>query len=141
MNTIDPTGAKTYTNLGGQSQKRSELNMDTFLRLLTVQLANQNPLEPMNDRDFFAQMAQLGQVEGMDDLKSSISSMQGAALIGKTVSAVRPLTDATSGGVNSIVTGTVDRITVRDGKQILGLKEPNGGIVEVEIGNIREIRD
>lgn len=137
---IDPTGARTYTNMGGQAQQKSELNMDTFLRLLTVQLANQNPLEPMNDRDFFAQMAQLGQVEGMDELKASMSQMQGAELIGKTVTAVRPMTDATSGGVNSLVTGKVDRITNRDGKQILGVKEANGGIVEVEITSIREIR-
>jgi hypothetical protein len=66
--------------------------------------------------------------------------MQGAELIGKTVTAVRPMTDATSGGVNSLVTGKVDRITNRDGKQILGVKEANGGIVEVEITSIREIR-
>ncbi|MFM9872017.1 MAG: flagellar hook assembly protein FlgD [Fimbriimonadaceae bacterium] len=140
MNTIDPTGANTYTNFGGVPKAKSELNMDAFLRLLTVQLANQNPLEPMNDRDFFAQMAQLGQVEGMDGLQSSLDTLNGAAMIGKTVTAVRPMTDANSGGVNSLVTGTVARITMRDGKQILGLKEANGGIVEVQIGSIREIK-
>ncbi len=139
MNAIDPTGANTYSNMGGKAAAKGELNMDTFLRLLTVQLANQNPLEPMNDRDFFAQMAQLGQVEGMDGLQESLNTLNGAAMIGKTVTAVRPMTDADSGGVNSLVTGTVTRITVRDGKQILGLKEANGGIVEVEMGGIREI--
>ena len=113
--------------------------MEVFLRLLTVQLANQNPLEPMNDRDFFAQMAQLGQVEGMDDLKAGMNTLNGAAMIGKTVTAVRPMTDANSGGTNSLVTGTVSRITMRDGKQILGIREANGGIVEVEMANIREI--
>jgi flagellar basal-body rod modification protein FlgD len=102
-------------------------------------LANQNPLEPMNDRDFFAQMAQLGQVEGMDGLQSSLDTLNGASMIGKTVTAVRPMTDANSGGVNSLVTGTVARITMRDGKQILGVKEADGGIVEVQIGGVREI--
>lgn len=140
MNTIDPTGANTYTNMGGKPMAKSELNMDAFLRLLTVQLANQNPLEPMNDRDFFAQMAQLGQVEGMDGLQASLDTLNSAAMIGKTVTAVRPMTDADSGGVNSLVTGTVTRITMRDGKQILGLQEANGGVVEVQIGGIREIK-
>ncbi|QYK53585.1 MAG: hypothetical protein KF824_01535 [Fimbriimonadaceae bacterium] len=139
MNAIDPTGALTYTNIGGQAVKKSDLDMDTFLRLLTVQLANQNPLEPMNDRDFFAQMAQLGQVEGMDSLKTSMDTLNGATMIGRTVTAVRPMTDVNSGGANSLVTGQVTRITMRDGKQILGLREANGGIVEVEIGNVREI--
>lgn len=140
MNPLDPTGAQTFTNFGGAPKAKSELNMDAFLRLLTVQLANQNPLEPMNDRDFFAQMAQLGQVEGMDGLQSSLDTLNSAAMIGKTVTAVRPMTDANSGGVNSVVTGTVARITMRDGKQILGLREANGGIVEVQIGSIREIK-
>ena len=140
MNTIDPTGAKTYTNFGGQSKAKSELDMEAFLRLLAVQMANQNPLEPMNDRDFFAQMAQLGQVEGMDKLNSGMDTLNGSSMIGKTVTAVRPMTDANSGGVNSLVDGQVVRITMRDGKQILGVREGNGGIVEVEIGNVREIR-
>lgn len=140
MNSIDPTGALTYTNAGGAPKAKSELNMDAFLRLLTVQLANQNPLEPMNDRDFFAQMAQLGQVEGMDDLKASLNTLNGSAMIGRTVTAVRPMTDAgNTTGTNSLVTGIVERITNRDGKQIVGLREANGGLVEVEIGNIREI--
>lgn len=140
MNPIDPTGALRYTNSGGAPKAKSELNMDAFLRLLTVQLANQNPLEPMNDRDFFAQMAQLGQVEGMDDLKASLNTLNGSAMIGKTVTAVRPMTDAgNTTGMNSTVTGTVERISNRDGKQILGIRERNGGIVEVQIGNVREI--
>lgn len=139
MSTIDPTGAQTYTNFGGGSKAKSDLDMSAFLQLLTVQLSNQNPLEPMNDRDFFAQMAQLGQVQGMDDLKSSLNTLNGSAMIGKTVTAVRPMTDADAGGVNSLVTGTVSRITMRDGKQIIGVKEANGGIVEVELANVREI--
>ena len=138
--TADQTGKNTYTNMGGQAVKKSELDMNTFLRLLTVQLANQNPLEPMNDRVFFAQMAQLGQVEGMDELKAGMETMNASAMLGKTVTAVRPMTDVNSGGVNSLVTGTVDRMTVRDGKRIVGIKEANGGIVEVEMSAIREIR-
>ena len=44
---------------------RPEMDMTMFMRLLTVQLLNQNPLEPMSDGDFFGQIAQLGQVQGM----------------------------------------------------------------------------
>lgn len=139
ITTTDPTGAYTYSNMGGASKSKGDLDMDVFLRLLTVQLANQNPLEPMNDRDFFAQMAQLGQVEGMDELKAGLATLNGSSMIGKTVTAVRPMTDANSGGTNSLVQGQVTRITMRDGKQLLGIREANGGIVEVELANVREI--
>lgn len=118
---------------------KSELNMETFLRLLTVQLSHQNPLEPMGDRDFFAQMAQLGQVEGMDDMKASLEVINAAGLMGKTVTAVRPMTSENSNGVNSLVTGEITKITMRDGKRIISLREGNGGLVEIEMGNIKEI--
>ena len=122
---------------GEVKQAKSELDMNTFMRLLTVQLANQNPLEPMNDRDFFAQMAQLGQVEGIGKLQSSMEMSQAAGMIGKTVTAVRTLTD---NGENSLVTGTVQKVSLKDGERIITIKDQvNGGLVDVKIGNIREV--
>ncbi|HRJ26462.1 MAG TPA: flagellar hook capping FlgD N-terminal domain-containing protein [Fimbriimonadaceae bacterium] len=138
MNISDTTfDYQSYYGLRNPAPK-SELNMDTFLRLLSVQMANQNPLEPMNDRDFFAQMAQLGQVEGMDKMNDSLKVTQAASLIGKKVTALRPMTDSGS-GQNALVTGTVTRLTVRNGEYFIGLKESNGGIVEVRVDSIREV--
>jgi flagellar hook assembly protein FlgD len=95
----------------------------------------------MNDRDFFAQMAQLGQVEGSDKMQKRLDMMQATSMMGKTVDALRPMTDENSGGVNDIVTGEVVRMTVKNGERMLGIKEANGGIVEVRMENIREIRN
>lgn len=138
MTAIDPVGASYY----GVTPKtaKSELDMDTFMRLLTVQLANQNPLEPMNDRDFFAQIAQLGTVQGIDKLKSSIDVSQATNLMGKTVTALRPMTESGL-GENSTVTGIVRRLTVRGGEHILGIQEPDGGIVEVKMAHVREVTE
>jgi len=120
-------------------EPKAELDISTFIRLLTVQLANQNPLEPMSDRDFFAQMAQLGQVEGMDKMRDSMEMTQASALMGKTVTALRPMTDTGSGGENNIVSGKVVRLTIRQGEQYLGLQEPDGGIVDVRMSAVREV--
>lgn len=136
---VDPINAREIFGLN-PAQKKSELNMETFMRLLTVQLANQNPLEPMNDRDFFAQMAQLGQVEGTDKMLDKLNVLQASSLIGKTVDAVRPMTDSGSDGTNSIVTGTVSRMTVKNGEYYLGIKQADGGVVEVKFDAIREVR-
>lgn len=136
MDVTPVDGAKFY-GLKPNTPK-SELNMETFLKLLTVQLANQNPLEPMNDRDFFAQMAQLGTVQGVERMNRSLDVTQAANLMGARVTAVRPMTEG-SEGQNSLVTGTVVRLSVRDGQYWLGLQEPNGGLVEVRQSNIRQI--
>lgn len=135
-----PDTSFDYKNYYGLTNppKKSELNMKTFMTLLSVQMANQNPLEPMNDRDFFAQMAQLGQVEGMDKLNDSLQVAQASGLIGKRVTAVRPMTESGLSD-NSTVTGTATRLTVRNGEYFLGIKEANGGIVDVSLSAIREV--
>ncbi len=119
---------------------KSGMDMDMFMRLLTVQLLHQNPLEPMSDGEFFAQMSQLGQVQGMDKLNDSMDTLQGASLIGKTVSAVRPYSELYF-GQSPVVTGTVVELTVRNGERFLGLKEADGVIVEVNMTAIQSIRE
>ena len=134
MNPI--AGLNTNGAYGTVSAPKSELNIETFMRLLTVQLANQNPLEPMGDRDFFAQMAQLGQVEGMEKIQGSLEMDRAAGMLGKTVTAVRTLTEH---GENSLVTGVVQKVALKDGDRVITIKETNGGLVEVKIANIREV--
>lgn len=140
MSSVIPVNGGDYFGLNGAKKAKSDLDMETFLNLLVVQLANQNPLEPMNDRDFFAQMAQLGQVQGLDKMQDSMEISQAANLMGKTITALRPMTDSDT-GQNSLVTGKVVRMQVVDGERILGIKEANGGIVDVKMENIREINE
>lgn len=131
----------TFAPTGSQVKSKNQLDFETFLRLLTVQLSTQNPLEPMNDRDFFAQMAQLGTVQGMDELNKTSEMTQASNLLGKEVLALRPMTEEGSGGENGFVTGRVERVTVRNGETILGVREEGAeGIVEVKLANVREVR-
>lgn len=136
MSYVTPVNGYNYG--ASTPRAKSELDMETFLNLLVVQLANQNPLEPMNDRDFFAQMAQLGQVQGLDKMQASLDISQAATLMGKTVEAVRPQ-DAGNVGKESTVTGKVVRLQIVDGTRILGVQEANGGIVDVPMESIIEV--
>lgn len=120
--------------------EKSKLDMNAFMKLLTVQLSNQNPLEPMNDRDFFAQMAQLGQVQGMDQLQKSMQVSQAAALMGKTVVAVRPMSESGLDD-NYLAMGVVTRLVVKNGEQRLVLREANGGEVEVGFASIQSVQE
>lgn len=121
-----------------ETKPKSDLDMETFLKLLAVQMANQNPLEPMNDRDYFAQLAQLGTVKGMDGLEKAMTMGQAASMLGKTVTAVRP-GSATTAGQNALVVGVVQNITVRDGKTFLQVQEADGGVADVELGSILDV--
>jgi flagellar basal-body rod modification protein FlgD len=120
-------------------KKKKDLDMETFMRLLTVQLANQNPLEPMNDRDFFAQMAQLGQVEGMDKLNKQANIDQAQTLMGKRITAARSgaTTDPTK---SPTVEGIVRRLAIINGNHKLMVEEADGGLTEVDINSIQSVQ-
>jgi flagellar basal-body rod modification protein FlgD len=121
------------------AKEKSKLDMNEFLQLLAVQMENQNPLEPMNDRDFFAQMAQLGQVQGMDQINKNLEVTQITSLIGKTVTAVRPMSE-TGTGFNEMVEGKVTSMVVKNGQYYLGVTEANGGLVEIQVAAIHSVK-
>ena len=46
----------------------SVLGKDAFLELLVTQLQNQDPLNPMDDKEFIAQLAQFSSLEQMSNV-------------------------------------------------------------------------
>jgi flagellar basal-body rod modification protein FlgD len=58
-----------------QEGKKNDLDKDAFLRLLTTQLANQDPLNPIEDREFIAQLAQFSSLEQMQNLNKNVQKM------------------------------------------------------------------
>ena len=51
------------------------LDRNAFLTLLTTQLQNQNPLDPMENEAFVAQLAQFSQLEATTQMSSSLEAM------------------------------------------------------------------
>lgn len=64
--------------LSNQNQMRegsSELDKDAFLKILMTQLTNQDPLDPMKDQDFVAQMASFSQLEQITNMASGFENI------------------------------------------------------------------
>ena len=68
------------------------LGQDDFLKLLVAQLSAQDPLNPQNDSDFIAQMAQFSSLEQTKGMQSSLSALlaqqdfaQASAVLGHEV--------------------------------------------------------
>lgn len=95
MPTIDPS-----LYLKNQSTTReapdNNLGKDDFLRILMAQLQNQDPTNPMDDREFISQLAQFSALEQTMNMATAINQLvqsqqfnpivQHSHLIGKTVS-------------------------------------------------------
>ena len=97
------------------SSGMGSLDQDAFLRLLITQLRNQDPMSPMADEDFIAQLAQFSSLEQMQQLnagfdafgKSAVAT-QAFAMIGKTI-------DYADYSTGSVLTGLVDSVSFVDG--------------------------
>ncbi len=55
-----------------------EMGQQAFLLLFTTQLKNQNPLDPMDNQNFVAQLAQFSQLEASQSMKSSMDTLVNA---------------------------------------------------------------
>lgn len=54
---------------------KNSLGKDAFLLLLVTQLQNQDPLKPMDDKEFTAQLAQFSSLEEMKNISKSIDGL------------------------------------------------------------------
>lgn len=62
---------------GAASDPKIDANFDTFLSLLTAQLRNQDPLEPVDSTDFVAQLAQFSAVEQQVQTNDALAEILG----------------------------------------------------------------
>jgi flagellar basal-body rod modification protein FlgD len=85
------------------------LNKDDFLKLLLTELKYQDPLNPTDDKQFIAQMAQFSSLEQMQNLNKSMSMTQGYGLLGKYVKASNDHDDG------SELEGIVDAVIMKSG--------------------------
>lgn len=72
------------------AKKQDTLGKDQFLSILVTQLRNQDPMQPLQDKEFIAQMAQFTSVEQLMNMSTELSLMRqnigsASSLIGKTI--------------------------------------------------------
>jgi flagellar basal-body rod modification protein FlgD len=107
------------------------LGRDQFLQLLVTQLQNQDPLDPVSDKDFIAQLAQLSSLQGIQDLNANFGEMlklqqltQGSSLIGRTVE-YTPADDQPN------TSGVVRSLTVENGQFLLQIGSDRVGLDQI----------
>jgi flagellar basal-body rod modification protein FlgD len=135
MTNVTGTQSTSTAMTSAISNPKSSLGKDDFLKLLTTQLGHQDPMNPMDDKDFMGQMAQFSALEQTTNMAKTLGQLatssqvsQGVSLIGRTVNWVD--VDAQKTGF-----GQVSGVTMKDGQVLVRVGEdevPPTAITEVE---------
>ena len=137
---MDIPGISSSDSFSGALSGSQQLDKSAFMKLLVSQLQHQDPMEPVANEEFVAQLATFSSLEQLEGLNQNVVAMialnqsnallsqltQSSALIGKEVSWL--------GQDESTHTGTVESVKIVDGLAVLridGQDVPLAAVTEV----------
>jgi flagellar basal-body rod modification protein FlgD len=117
-----------------QTRKRDTLNQADFIKLFVTQLRFQDPMNPLDNNQMAAQMAQFSSVEALENMNQSLKTMAAyqtstsnvllAGLIGKKVEAAGHQLSVGQGAVSE---GSYQ--LARNGRVSVQIYDPSGRLV------------
>lgn len=112
---VQGVSAASNTSAASQVSDNGRLGKKEFLQLLATQLQYQDPLSPMDDREFAAQLAQFSALEQMVELTRWSQLTYGLGLVGQQI---RYQTDE-----GEEATGLVQAMRIANGIPVLSVGE------------------
>jgi len=131
----DVVDGKVDISESSQDKERkvgSQLGKDDFLLLLVTQMKYQDPLQPTDNTEYVAQLAQFSELEYMQNMMDITQHTSAFTLVGKY--AYAETTSLT--GTTQKEEGVVDFVTMKDGEAYVTI---NG--VEFKYDDVVEVRD
>lgn len=134
---VDAIGGNVSSTVSGLSQSR--LTQDDFIKLFLTELTYQDPLEPINNREFLAQMAQFANLEqtrisneNSNNLVAMNATAQSLGILGRQVEVE---------GEQGSVIGTVSSIVFSPSGPVITVKKTDGTVVpNIRLSQIKLVR-
>lgn len=124
--------------------QEKDTKQSDFMNLLVTQLQNQDPLDPVSNEDFIAQLAQLESLDETKKIAKAMSNMiqaqefsSAGTMIGKTVKGVVFGPEGAATEVN----GIVKSISQKDGVVKVNVQKDGGNSVSLSLNEITEIKE
>jgi len=127
-NTNNPSGASSVDAI-------NDIDMNTFLKLMITELQQQDPLNPLDNKDMLNQIAQIRAVGASDQLTKTLNSV----LLGQNITSATNLIGAdisalTDGG--EAITGVVNRVAIDKGVPKIHIENTPGLLPSVADGDV-----
>lgn len=131
-------GTSASQQPSGSKDAINNIDLDVFLKLMIKELQNQDPLNPLDNRDMLAQISQIREVGATDKLTQTLDSV----LLGQNIASATNLIGAEITALsddNQQVEGVVKRVTIAGGLPKLQVEDstvakPSGTEGKVDAG-------
>ncbi len=121
------------------ASQSSNIGIEDFLKILTSQLNNQDPLKPIENQEFVAQIAQFADLEQSRQLNVKLDTMLGYQSAMQSVGMLGRSVDVDQGG--GLVTGKVTALDVSSGTPLMTVSLSNGSFLEkISLSQVVNIR-
>ncbi len=129
-------GAATSVSAASSS---ANLTIEDFLKVLLTQLTFQDPMKPMDNQEFMAQIAQFTTLQQTQELNTNIqtlltnqSAFQSVGLLGRTVDITTPAGPVTGTVIALALSGSTPKLTV--------LPAAADAVDNVDLGQVTGVR-
>jgi flagellar basal-body rod modification protein FlgD len=131
ITTSTPATANDTTRAIAANQPKagSELDKNSFLKLLTAQMSNQDPTSSQDPSQYFNTISQMTMVEQLTNAATSLSESNAQNLLGKSIS----YTDAATG---NLAAGTVSAISLKGSSPTLTV----GDTTDIDLKAVQGVR-
>ena len=116
-------------------KKGQEMDQNSFLKILSAELSNQDPTSAKDGTEFIAQMAQFASLEQMSNLNSNITFSGSTALVGKVVA----FDSYDAKGVQ--YGGTVKAVYKQAGTTYMAVQLPDGTMKDFPADTLSDVID
>ena len=135
IETIDVSTTGTSTTSAVKRTPSAELGKDDFLKLLTVQLQNQDPMNPMENTEYISQMSSFSSLEQMLNMNKNLEKLVNNISVNSQTQAMMYLgttVTAQTAEMTEAVTGVVEMVGFEGGVPYLKIGENSFSLDEVQ---------
>lgn len=123
-----------------QTTKTAGLSMDDLLKLLMTELSYQDPLKPVDNKDFLTQMAQFTSLDTTRQLNDNIQKLLASQSLNQSVGLLGKTVDASTDS-SGVVSGQVTALQLVSGDPEITIKTAGGQVIAgIKISQLQTIR-
>jgi flagellar basal-body rod modification protein FlgD len=113
---------------GSSLSKVNGIGMQDFLKILTSQMSNQDPLKPLDNQQFIAQIAQFSALEQSQQLNQKIAQLLSVQSVSQSVGLLGKTVELNSAG--NVISGQVTALALASGQPELTVLSGTGTVLQ-----------